>query len=251
MGVYSIGKKIADNLQLISYSFQMVWLPAAMSVKNDPNAGQLYRRMHDFYVFVIGLFFLTILLFRTELIDFFAPAYHSAFTMIFYLGFYNLLNGIGPVYSIGMHIRKKTKYLTYAAIASVIVDAGSSILLVHYWGINGVAIGSMFGGIVWTGLRYYFSQRLYKIDFAWTLLCVTVFISVLFYFVNPALDHMLYGQTNVFSTWNLEYNLIFAKQFILSVLFKMIIMLVIAVIFVALYDPEFLKGKRLMAIPKK
>ncbi len=221
-GVYSIGKRIADILLFVSYSFQMVWLPNAMEIKNDPNAKKVYSRVHDFYVFALGLFFLTILLFRKELIDFFAPNYHDAFNMIFYLGIYNLLNGIGPIYTVGMHITKQTKYLTYAAIVSIIFHTITGILLVRHFGIDGIAIGCMVGGIIWTGLRYYFSQRLFKVDFSWRLFSVMIALCILFFLTNAELDRVLTG------------------SLFLALGVKTLIMIIIFAIFIYLFKPAFL-----------
>lgn len=222
-GIYSIGKRIADFLLFISYSFQMVWLPNAMEIKNDPNAKKVYSRVHDFYVFTLGLFFLAILLFRKELIDFFAPTYHDAFNMIFYLGIYNLLNGIGPIYTIGMHITKQTKYLTYAAFAAVVFHTLTGIWLVRYFGIDGIAIGCMVGGVVWTGLRYYYSQKLFPVEFSWKLFTLTIGLSTLFFLTNADLDQILNG------------------SLFIAIAVKTLIMIVISLIFIYLYKPAFLQ----------
>jgi O-antigen/teichoic acid export membrane protein len=222
-GIYSVGKRVADFVLFVSLSFQMIWLPSAMAIKNDPEARKIYSRVHDFYVFALGLCFLAIVIFRNELLHFFAPVeYHAAYDVIFFLALFNVLNGIGPVYTVGIHISKQTRYLSIAAAVSLGVHLAAAYLLTIGFGIEGTAIATFIGAVVWTGLRYYFSQRLFPISFSWSLFILLAILALVFYFLNPKLDESLAG------------------QWMLGIAVKTGFMLVVTMLFLMFYKPSWL-----------
>ena len=191
VGIYSIGVRISGIMGLAIGSFALAWFPIAMGIKDDAIANTTYRRVHDFY-FLFALFlFVGILIGRRELIEVFAPSYGESTNVIAYLAAYSVINGSIYFYSLGIHITKKTKYLTYSALASIVVNITTSVILVQSMGVDGVALGTLFGAIVWVVIQFIFSERLRPIHFNLKLVVFSIIVGVLVLFGTPMLDDFL------------------------------------------------------------
>ncbi len=192
VGIYSIGVKISGIMGLVIASFALAWFPVSMRIKDDPEAKNIYRKIHDFYFTAVTILLSALILFRRELVDIFAPGYEGTYNVIAILGTYVIINGSIYFYSLGIHIKKQTKFLTVSAIASILVNIVTSILLVRPLGIDGVALGTLAGAIVWVIIQLYYSNKLFPIQYNTRVLInsfaflLTVFLVVGFY-----LDHAI------------------------------------------------------------
>jgi O-antigen/teichoic acid export membrane protein len=190
VGVYSFGARIANITQLVVSGFSMAWFPLAMNIAKNTNAKDIYSRVNAFYVLLGAFFVAALVLFRIELLSFFAPDYLEAVEVIGILTLFNYVAGSVYVFTLGLHVTGKTKAITKAAIASVCVNAGSSIALYSVMGIEGVAVGTLLGGLVWIGVQYRESQKHYQISFD-TLSFITAFFTLVAAFILfEALEYM-------------------------------------------------------------
>ncbi|NNC94100.1 MAG: oligosaccharide flippase family protein [Chitinophagales bacterium] len=164
-GIYAIGLKISGLLNFIIAAFSMAWMPYVFRIKDEANARQLFSKMFDNYLKFGGLLIFFIALFRQEFIAFFAPTYESAYHLISIMLIYFFVMGLTNVFTIGIQISKKTRFLTYSAIISIACNIFISIILVKKIGIEGIAIGSLCGAVVWIAIQHFFAQREYQIPF--------------------------------------------------------------------------------------
>jgi O-antigen/teichoic acid export membrane protein len=188
VGLYSIGVRISGIMGIAVASFSLAWFPISMNIKENKEAIQTYNRVHHFYYIVSTIMLVGLLLFRKELIGIFAPDYMKSYNVIGILGAQLIINGTIYFYSLGIHIKKRTKYLTYSGIISIIANIIISISLVKNYGIDGVAFGTLISSIIWVIIQFYFSHKLYPIPFKTQPVLISVIICSIAYFISPAID---------------------------------------------------------------
>ncbi len=165
IGNFNIGMKISGILKIVFTAFATAWFPLAMAVKNKPDANETYMKAHNLFWVVGFLVTFGLFVFRKELIIFFAPTYFDSYELIGILGIVNFFNTSIYFYSLGLHIMQKTKTLIIAATVSILFNVTFSLLLIPHFGINGIGWGSLIGTIVWVVIQYFFSQKIYFINF--------------------------------------------------------------------------------------
>lgn len=165
VGVYSVAMRIGNFLQIAIGSFGTAWMPYAMSVKSHESSKELYSKMMELYVLALSAVIALLLLFRKEIILFFAPAYMDCYDTISWILLFNFVMGLVFVFTLGIQITKKSRFLSIAAVFSIFCNLLISLLLIGRFGINGVAAGSVAGAVVWIGIQHYFSQKYYPVNF--------------------------------------------------------------------------------------
>jgi O-antigen/teichoic acid export membrane protein len=194
VGLYSIAMRIGNFLQILIGSFGTAWMPYALSIKDKPDSKSVYKKMVDLYVIGLCGAITLLLLMRKEIIYFFAPDYMESYHTISWILFYNFITGLVYVFTLGIQITKKSKFLSLASAISIACNFVVSLLLVKPFGIEGVAAGSVVGAIVWIGIQHYFSQKYYPISFNYLsnglILCALSIPLLLSYYLDyfvPAL----------------------------------------------------------------
>jgi O-antigen/teichoic acid export membrane protein len=191
VGIFNIGTKISGIIRIIFTAFSTAWFPLAMSIKNNSDAKETYKKIHNVF-FLSGLIITTgLFIFRKELILFFAPDYLESYNTIGILGLFNFVSTCIYIYSLGLHIENRTKYLTRSAIASILANVFFSILFIYLIGTDGIAWGSLIGGIVWVLFQLYYSQKYYFINFNFSISIGTMLLLFCILFSTSSLDFFL------------------------------------------------------------
>lgn len=169
IGIYAIGVKISSLVGLAAGAFTVAWFPIAMKIKDQSNANNTFKSVHNLF-FIFGFVVLFVLfLFRKELILIFAPDYMDAYRIISILSLFLLIHNTMFFYGIILHTQNKTKYLSIASLYAVIINLIVSFILLKFIGIEGVAWGTLVGSFSWIAIQYYSSNKIQKIDFNYFL----------------------------------------------------------------------------------
>ncbi|HAW52361.1 MAG TPA: hypothetical protein DCX54_08560 [Flavobacteriales bacterium] len=165
IGLYSVAARIASIPLFFTSSFATAWFPRIFSIKEDNRRKEVLIETNKLALHVFSYILFTVVLFRKELIFFFAPDYFDALNVVLILSLANVINGLGPIYAVGIHLKKTSGDFVKAAFISIPVNIVLSVLLVREFGIEGVAFGSLFGAFLWTFLRYRMGQKRLEIEF--------------------------------------------------------------------------------------
>lgn len=166
-GVFSVANKVAGVVALAVSSFAVAWFPYAMRVKAERDARELYAGVFSLYVAAAAILVNGICIFRGEIIRIVAPGYAAAYGSIAILCLYYVVAGSVSILTIGLHIAERTKHIAGAALASLATNVVASVCLVQVIGLEGVAIGSLVGSVVWIVLQVRKAQTLYRIPFSY------------------------------------------------------------------------------------
>ncbi len=196
VGIYSLGFRISSIFNFFLGAISMAWIPYAMSMKDHPEAKYIFRKVFELYLLSGFIIVTLIMIFRDELIRFFAPDYGEAFNIIGILIAYNFLMGFAYFITLGIQIKKVTKYFSFVAILSVITNVIVSIALVHELGSLGIALGTLAGGLVWIGILHFISQKYFYVRISYLMIIIlSLFIALFFgagyYLHEHPLDHSI------------------------------------------------------------
>ena len=217
MAIFVLTAKIAVILMTIISAFQTSWGPFAHSLYKSDTSIKIYNLVLKLFSF--GIFTLIILL--TWLLPYvvvfvFSPDYSVDVFLLFIILVTIGLKGINWITEIGISFSKKTKYTLFNYIISFVISLITMLILVHPYGIYGIAIGTFIGMITKSIIGYYFAQKLYplKWDLAPTLkiifLVVMMFLSSHFVSTkwNVSIDYLIaiILFTFIFSGWKIVFS---------------------------------------------
>lgn len=184
VGIYGVAVKFATVITLLTSSFQMAWRPYTMSIKERPDAKNIFAKV---YIIVLAggmLGLLGIATFIPYILRWMIgnPDFYEASHYITVLSLGTFLNFYYLIISVGLFIKKETKTISvYFGIAAVISIVLNIILipLLSIWGaVLAVVISYLFACIV----IFIKSQSVYRVPVSikkLLLLFITGVISML------------------------------------------------------------------------
>lgn len=179
VGYFSLAYKIAFFTQIFITPFTLAWMPYAYRLKDQEGSEKTIINVTYIYFLICSVLVSTVCLFRKELIFYFSDQYGEAYTSIGLLSFLNFIMGLAYFFTLGIPFKNKTYLFLYIAPITSLLNFFVSLLGVKLIGLDGIAFGSLVGGICWIGALHYFSQKLYKIRFNYIsylpLLAIPVF----------------------------------------------------------------------------
>jgi O-antigen/teichoic acid export membrane protein len=94
-------------------------------------------------------------------------AYWSAYKLVPIISMAYVLNGIIYVVGVSILFREKTKFTAISTVIAMAANILFNFLLIPPWGIAGAAYSTLISYFVRAVLIYYFSQRLFRIEYKW------------------------------------------------------------------------------------
>lgn len=166
--VYEIGYKIGMLVVLVVAPFSAAWPQFAFSYMHRDNARQIYR---DVMVLVAtGCTFVALIVtaFAGELVGLMAPpSYSLAVFVVPWVAFSQVFWGIYQISIIGLHLTKRTLYISLVTMFAAIINIGINLLLIPLLGILGAAIATFFAFLVLAVAGYVVAQRFYSYPVDW------------------------------------------------------------------------------------
>jgi len=168
VGIYSLGAKIAMIIRFVVVGpFMISWGVLMFAYQNDPRAKEIYASVFKYFVFIAGIVFLLISLFSKELIILLSrnESYHIAYEVVPMLSLSVVLLGIYQVFSVGVTLTKKTKYVIYSNYTAAFTNIGLNFVLIPKYGMFGAAFASVIACTINVIIIYYFAQKVYHINY--------------------------------------------------------------------------------------
>lgn len=170
VGLYSVSNRLASAMSLIVSSFQLGWTPFSFSVHRDENARQTYARVLVLFSGVVcyaatGLSLLSPYILRILT----PPAYHGAWLSVPLLAFAIVLNGCYHVFSVGVNVMGKTKYVSVTTAIAATTNLALNFLLIPRLGPIGAAVATIVAQLISAITLYFVAQRTYHIPYDLTL----------------------------------------------------------------------------------
>ncbi len=188
IGIYSLGVKYSTIMQLLIVTpFMMAWSTLMFSYQHEKNAKELFAQILNIFILVSMSAFVVISIFGKEIIMFLAknPEYHSAYMIIPMMTLSKLSYGIYMVYTVGVTLVEKTKYMMYTDTITAVLNIALNYFLIIQYGFIGAAIACLISSFARVFILYYYSQREYKIPYN---LIRNYFLIFAIYFATEAIN---------------------------------------------------------------
>jgi O-antigen/teichoic acid export membrane protein len=164
-GVYGVAVKFATVITLLTSSVQMAWRPYTMSIKERPDAEKIFSKFSIIILVggIIGL--LGIATFIPYIFNFMIsnPAFRNASHYIALLSAGTFLNFYYLIISVGLFIKKETKYISVYFIASAILSVVLNLILIPLLSLWGAALAVVISYLFACIMIFRKSQQVYYV----------------------------------------------------------------------------------------
>jgi O-antigen/teichoic acid export membrane protein len=175
-GLYSVGVKFAQAVNVLVRGFQLAWPPLAYSIRDDDEARRTYATVITLFLaactwLVVGLWLLA----RWLLRFFAASKFFDAYEVVGLIAAAVTLYSLYMVMVVILGRTGRTEYNFPAAIAALVSNVALNLLLVPPLGIVGAGLALVASYVVVIALMYLFTQRLFPVPYEWGRLARVLF----------------------------------------------------------------------------
>ena len=168
LGLFSVGNKVAQLMQLMVTAFTLAWSPFALSIAAEPDARRTYAKVLTFYTVGMGGIALALSLFAPLILRFVAPPWYArAYQVVAPLSLAYMVAGAYSIVALGTSLKARTAHLSWTTILGAVTALLLNLFLLKlpYMALVGGALATLGGQIVSVGLVFWISQRLYPIPY--------------------------------------------------------------------------------------
>ncbi len=187
VGIYGIGHRLATIAGLVMVGFQGALTPLVYKYYESPDTPFQLARIFRLFILLAQLVLLTLTLFAYDILKVMTtPDFYGASKLIIFLVPAILLGNM-YIFSPGIVIAKKTKYIVWINIAGGLINALLNYLLIPLLGVIGAGLATFLSCLVTFSVYTYIGQGLYKIPYEWKKIFLGILITLLFIVFIPNL----------------------------------------------------------------
>jgi O-antigen/teichoic acid export membrane protein len=167
-GLYSLGVKFAQAVNVLVRGFQLAWPPLAYSIRDDDEARRTYATVVTLFVAGCSFVVAGMWLFSRWIVRALAaPKFFDSYEVIGLIAAAVTLYALYLVLVVILGRTGRTEFNLPAAIAALVVNVVLNLLLVPSLEIVGAALALVASYLVVLGLMYVFTQRLFPVPYEW------------------------------------------------------------------------------------
>jgi len=177
-GIYSVGVKFAQGVNVLVRGFQLAWPPLAYSIRDDDEARRTYATVITLFLagctwLVVGLWLLAQYLIRF----FAAPKFFDAYEVVGLIAAAVTLYALYMVMVVVLGRTGRTEFNLPAAIGALVSNVALNLILVPPLGIVGAGLALVGSYLVVVALMYWFTERLFPVPYEWGRLARILFVA--------------------------------------------------------------------------
>jgi O-antigen/teichoic acid export membrane protein len=177
-GLYSLGVKFAQGVNVLVRGFQLAWPPLAYSIRDDDEARRTYATVVTLFVagcaFVVtGMWLLSRWIVRALA----APRFFDSYEVIGLIATGVTLYALYMVLVVILGRTGRTEFNFPATTSALAANVALNLILVPSLGIVGAGLALVASYIVVLVLMYGFTQRLFPVPYEWARLLRVVGVS--------------------------------------------------------------------------
>ena len=169
VGIYSLAYKFGMLISVLFIApFQQIWSARMFDIARQ-NEGKIVISKVLTYFMIAALFIsLGISVLSKDVLRIVsAKAYWSAYKLVPIISMAYVLNGIIYVVGVGILFKEKTKFTAISTVIAMAANILFNFLLIPPWGRVGAAYSTLISYLIRVVLIYYFSQKLFRVDYKW------------------------------------------------------------------------------------
>ncbi len=170
-GLYSLGVRFAQAVNVLVRGFQLAWPPLAYSIRDDDEARRVYATVVTLFVAACATVVTGMWLFSRWIVRALAdPRFFDSYEVIGLVSAAVTLYALYLVLVVILGRTGRTEFNLPAAIAALVVNVALNLALVPALGIVGAGLALVASYVVVLGLMYVFTQRLFPVPYEWARL---------------------------------------------------------------------------------
>jgi O-antigen/teichoic acid export membrane protein len=180
-GLYSLGVKFAQAVNVLVRGFQLAWPPLAYSIRDDGEARRVYATVVTLFVAGCSFVVAGMWLFSRWIVRALAaPEFFDSYEVIGLITVAVTLYALYLVLVVILGRTGRTEFNLPAALGALVVNVVLNLVLVPPLGIVGAALALVASYLVVLGLMFGFTQRLFPVPYEWgRLLRVVLAVAVI------------------------------------------------------------------------
>lgn len=169
VGVYAIANTLVSVVSVLAtVPFSQVWTVMRFSVMNEEGAEEYYSRVLTYITFVSMFLSLGVAAIAGDgLLRFARPDYWPAAGIIPLLALAMVLDSAARVLNIGITLKKRTIYAPITIAVALAFNIALNFALIPRYGSWGAAVSTVLSYAAFCGLRFWASNRFFKVDYEW------------------------------------------------------------------------------------
>lgn len=192
LGLYGVAAKFSSVITIVILGFSSALTPLVYNSHGEENTKKELRKIFYAFFSVGTIAVLALSVFSRETLYVFTQeSYYNAYEVmpLFYISM--LITGLN-MFSVGLHIKEKTKIIGVIVIISSLVNVGLNYLLIPEYGLIGASFSTLLAIIFNNSVIFYFGNRNYnlEIDFKRIIFILPLLI-VSMYFGNYVVDSFI------------------------------------------------------------
>ncbi|MDX6635634.1 MAG: hypothetical protein QOF06_1837 [Solirubrobacterales bacterium] len=167
-GLYSLGVKFAQAVNVLVRGFQLAWPPLAYSIRDDGEARRVYATVVTLFVAGCSFVVAGMWLFSRWIVRALAaPEFFDSYEVIGLITAAVTLYALYLVLVVILGRTGRTEFNLPAALGALVVNVVLNLVLVPPLGIVGAALALVASYLVVLGLMYVFTQRIFPVPYEW------------------------------------------------------------------------------------
>jgi O-antigen/teichoic acid export membrane protein len=191
VGIYSACYRIGIVMNLVITGFKVAWTPFFLNLKGEDGNKEIFSKVFTYFCYGGLVVFLTFSLLADELVKINIGGYTllnyqywSGLVIIPYILIAYLFSGLYVNLNIAAFFQNKIRYLIISSGIGSVSNIILNLILIPQYSIIGAAIATMLSYMIMFFVLYYFSQRIFKIDYELKAIFRAVFITGVLYAIN-------------------------------------------------------------------
>ncbi|MFC4182587.1 MATE family efflux transporter [Saccharococcus thermophilus] len=181
VGIYGAATRFASLITLLTSGVQMAWRPYSMSMKDKPNSKDIFAKIF-MAIWLLGMIgVLIVATIMPKVILLLHKNYYDAYEYVAPISAVTFLNFFYMIVSVGIFIKKETKYISYAFGIAAVLDVILNLTLIPLFSIWGSVAAYLISYVVAFVYIFFKSQKIYYVPVSFgkmSTLFVTMLIAV-------------------------------------------------------------------------
>ncbi len=191
VGIYSACYRIGIVMNLVITGFKVAWTPFFLNLKDEEGNKEIFSKVFTYFCYGGLVVFLTFSLLADELVKINIGGYTllnyqywSGLVIIPYILIAYLFSGLYVNLNIASFFQNKIRYLIISSGIGSLSNIVLNLILIPRYSILGAALATMLSYMIMFFVLYYFSQRIFRIDYELKLIFRAVFLTAAIYSIN-------------------------------------------------------------------
>ncbi len=198
VGIYSASYRIGIVMNLVITGFKVAWTPFFMNLKGEEGNKEIFSKVFTYFCYGGLIVFLLFSLLADDLVKIniegytlLNEKYWGGLVIIPYILIAYLFSGLYLNLNVAAFFQNKIKYLIISSAAGCASNIALNFILIPQYSIIGAAIATMLSYMIMFVVLYYFSQKIYRIEYEWGSIFKAAIITLLLFIINIYIPHFI------------------------------------------------------------